>query len=317
MKFGARRLPIILITLGLIMFAIPMVLPMPLQTMTVPLNPASANVSLGETVTFTIDSGPIEDAAGDELAGFGVEWYVNSQAYDYGATWYYQFDSASLGVGTHLIYAEIDLYFMGENPYVEQVITTTSTLIVTGEPSPTPTPAPTPTPTAPPYPTPTPSPTPQPTPTPAPTPAPTPDPTPSPPSDPQKISVVISATEGGTTSPEPATLEYTKGSQLTIDALAYGSYGFDYWLLSNGTTINTNPITFFNMQASFAVKAVYAPLPPEPTASPQPTATPGIPLIPETPEIPPVSTAGLHPIQIVGAGTALAGAGLLVVRRKK
>jgi hypothetical protein len=170
MRLGARRLAIFLIATGLVMFCLPMVVPMPLQTMTLPLYPASASVNLGELQTFTIDSGELQ-VYFDYMESADLEWYVNGVYYDstveIDLDWQYTFDSALLGVGAHLIYARVKMLLIIEPEYefIDIVaVTTTSTLIVFGE-EPPPTPTPTPTPTSSPQPTPTPTPTISPTPT--------------------------------------------------------------------------------------------------------------------------------------------------------
>ena len=129
-------------------------------------------------------------------------------------------------------------------------------------------PTPTPPPEATPTPTPMPTATPVPTPTPSPTPAPTPPPDP-PPAEADEVSLVISATDGGSTDPEPGTYTRDKGSVVTLTALPDGSSDFTRWLFSDGT-INEQPVMSLTLDDSVSVMACFTPKPPTPEVTPTP-----------------------------------------------
>ena len=52
----------------------------------------------------------------------------------------------------------------------------------------------------------------------------------------------ISTSAGGTTNPAPGTYAYEKGSSVTVTAIAYSGWHFDFWIL-DGTPYYQNPIT--------------------------------------------------------------------------
>ncbi|MEM3704360.1 MAG: hypothetical protein QXX59_00340 [Candidatus Bathyarchaeia archaeon] len=52
----------------------------------------------------------------------------------------------------------------------------------------------------------------------------------------------ISSSAGGTTNPAPGTYAYEKGSSVTVTAISYSGWHFDFWIL-DGTVYYQNPIT--------------------------------------------------------------------------
>lgn len=84
----------------------------------------------------------------------------------------------------------------------------------------------------------------------------------------QQFNLAITATEGGTTDPTPSTYSYDAQTQVTVRALPYEDYVFNYWLLDS-QTVYTSEITLtmdrdISAVAYFKLKEEVPPTPPSP-----------------------------------------------------
>jgi len=109
------------------------------------------------------------------------------------------------------------------------------------------------------------------------------------PPPPEKVALSIMVSGGGTTDPRPGVYQYDKGSTVTIKAIPYPGYVFNYFLV-NGIATTNNPITITLdkhtiVNVSFTETPVPSPegLPqqPQPAPSPAPTTptTPAVDLV--------------------------------------
>ena len=71
----------------------------------------------------------------------------------------------------------------------------------------------------------------------------------------QKYNLAVTATEGGTTDPAPNTYSLDAQTQITVRAIPYVGYVFDYWLLDS-QTVYTSEITV-TMDRDFSAVAYF------------------------------------------------------------
>ena len=117
---------------------------------------------------------------------------------------------------------------------------------------------------------------------------------------PEKVLLSIMVSGGGTTDPRPGVYQYDKGSTVTIKAIPYPGYVFNYFLV-NGIATTNNPITITLdkhtiVNVSFTETPVSPPegLPQQPQPQPAPT-TPTTPAVTPTPAPSPAPTTPTTP----------------------
>jgi hypothetical protein len=77
------------------------------------------------------------------------------------------------------------------------------------------------------------------------------------PTSPLTYTLTIIETTGGTTDPVPGSYTYSNGSIVTVDAVAFTGYVFDYWNL-DGSEVVGSPSINVTMNANHTLRAVFA-----------------------------------------------------------